>query len=199
MSTNFLQRRARRVFNFLVRAYDKYQAVTPYLGQCVLDLGCGWGGIIPFLPGGARYIGIEINPEMTSFLRSRYPQHQFYCLNLDKDPLPDLTAYKPFSSMVMIAVIEHLHNPDFVLDQCWHLMDDTTLLVITTPTKLGDMAANAFETVFGNLKAPGAYPHFRIYGRHDLDSLCRVHGLAPTHYRRLHWHRQNQLVIYVKA
>lgn len=199
MSTKFLKKRARRVFNFLVRAYDKYDAITPYLGQSVLELGCGWGGIIPLLQAGTRYVGIDINPEMISLLRSRYPQHQFYCLDLDKDPLPYLAAYKPLSSIVMLAIIEHLHNPDFVLDQCQHLMDKTTLLVITTPTQLGDKASKAFETVFGNLKAADAYPHFRIYSRHDLDSLCRAHGLVPKHYHRLHWHRQNQLAIYAKA
>jgi 2-polyprenyl-3-methyl-5-hydroxy-6-metoxy-1,4-benzoquinol methylase len=199
MSTKFIKNRARQAFNLLVRTDEKYRAVAPYLGQCVLDLGCGWGGVIPLLSGGVRYVGIDVNPEIINFLRSRYPQYQFYRLNLNKDPLPDLAAYKPFSSIVMLAVIEHLPNPDFVLDQCRNLMDEATLLIIDTPTQLGDLVCQTFERLFGNPKAPDAYPHVRIYSRYDLDSLCKAHGLFPRHYEKLRWHRQDQLSIYTKA
>lgn len=198
MSSEFYKRRVRKVFNFLAQAQDKYAVVAPYLGKCVLDLGCGSDALIHFLRPEARYVGIDVRPEAIDYLKSQYPQHLFYCLDLDKDALPDLDTYMPFSSIVLLSTIEHLHNPDFILHQCLGLMNDATLLVITTPTKIGNSVSTAVETMLGKPKASVAYPHVREYSRDDLVSLCKAHGFVLKHYRRLHWHRQKQLFIFQK-
>lgn len=109
----------------------------------------------------------------------------------------DLAIHRPFSSIVMLAVIEHLRDPGVVLDQCRALMDERTLLVITTPTPFGDLAVHWFETLLRTPRAPD--PHVRIYSEYQLDSLCTAHGLSRQHYSRLGWHRQNQLAIYTRA
>jgi len=198
MSSEFYGKRARKAFNFLVRAHDKYAVVAPYLGKCVLDLGCGSEALIHFLQPGARYVGIDIRPEAIDYLKSQYPQHLFYCLDLDKDALPDLAIYMPFSSIVLLSTIEHLHNPDFILDQCLGLMNDATLLIITTPTKIGDSVSTAVETILGTPKASVPYPHVRWYNRDSLNSLSKAHGLVLKHYQKLHWHHQNQLFVLQK-
>lgn len=196
MPTNKVSKRAaRQWFNFLTQAHDKYRLIASYLGESVFDLGCGSGTLIPFLRAKARYIGVDADAEAISRLRSQHPHHLFYCRDLDKDALPNFGA--PFSSIVLIAVIEHLKNPDFVLHQCQGLMNDNTVLIITTPSRVGDFASRVFEGIFGNRKDP--HPHVAIYNRERLDRLCQAQGLVPKHYQRLCWHRQVHLAIYARA
>jgi len=192
---------ARWIFNYLTNYEGKYSIIAPYLGMSVLDLGCGFAGkgLIPFLQEGATYVGVDVNQDALNRLRSRYPEYVFYCLDLDRDPLPDSLAGVSSSSIVLLAVIEHLKNPDFILDQCRSLMNDSTRLVITTPTGTGDLISRAFERMWGNPNALNARPHLRSFSKNTLDFLCKAHGLVCRHYQRLGWHRQNQLAIYTKT
>lgn len=52
MRSEILQRNARRAFSFLTQAHRKYRLVAPYLGESVLDLGCGWGALFPLYKQG---------------------------------------------------------------------------------------------------------------------------------------------------
>jgi 2-polyprenyl-3-methyl-5-hydroxy-6-metoxy-1,4-benzoquinol methylase len=191
-------KRTRELFSSLTQHQQKYHIIAPYLGMSVLDIGCGNGTLIPFLPKGASYVGVDINADSISRLRSQYPEYIFYCLNLDRDTLPDSVTSFSLSSIVLSAVIEHLENPDFILDQFQSLMYDTTLLIITTPTAMGDLVSRTFEKIVLRTKGSGVYPHLRHYSRKALVSLSEAHGLICTYYRLLGWHRQNQLAIYRK-
>jgi 2-polyprenyl-3-methyl-5-hydroxy-6-metoxy-1,4-benzoquinol methylase len=188
----------RRVFNSLTRPGDKFSIVVPYLGKNVLELGCGSGTLIPLLALESQYIGIDFKSELITALKSQYTQYEFHCFNLDEEMWPDFTAYKPFSSIVLLAVIEHLKNPGAVLAHCRALMDSTSLLIITTPTGAGDWVSSIFETMMGNPKQARFDPHINIYKRENLEPLAKASGLVLRHYQRLHWHRQNQLFIFQK-
>jgi 2-polyprenyl-3-methyl-5-hydroxy-6-metoxy-1,4-benzoquinol methylase len=189
---------ARWAFDSLSGYSGKYKCLAPYLGQSILDLGCGSGTLIPLLQEKASYIGIDIAQEHVNILKSQHPHFSFYCLDLDKDLLPGFSGVS-FTSIVLIAVIEHLQRPDSILEQCWQIMNDNTQLIITTPTRVGDVASTMIETFWGNLKDPNAHPHVQIYNETTLNSLCTVHHLVRKQYRRLSWHRQNQMAIYTKA
>lgn len=189
---------SRRMIDRLTQYEEKFRAIAPYLGMSVLDIGCGNGMLIQFLPNGASYVGIDISPDSVSYLRSRYPEYAFHCLDLDKDSLVGSVGNRLFSTIVSSAVIEHLNNPDFFLHQCQLLMDSDTQLIITTPTGLGDLVSRAFEKLLMKPGSKDSHPHVRHYSRKELASLGNALGLACTHYQRLGWHRQNQLAIYSK-
>jgi len=188
---------ARRVFSHLVQFQNRYMAVSPYLGESVLDIGCGYGDLIPFLEEAASYIGIDVRCDRITHCKSQYPDYTFYCLNFEKDPLPGPVTSTHFSSIVLLSVIEHLRNHDFVLKQCRNLMNSTTNLIIITPTVIGDFVARAFEKMWFNPSDP--YPHLQKYTKDTLDSICEAHGLTARHYKRIGWHRQIHLAIYTLA
>lgn len=174
--------------------------MAPYLGMNVLDIGCGSGVLIPFLSKEASYKGVDVDPESVNSLKLRYPEHTFHCLDLDKDSLTNAIVGVSLSSIVLSAVIEHLENPDTVLKQCQSLMNDATRLVVTTPTPIGDLVSRAIERmIFRNRHRKNIHPHLRNYSKKALVSLGEGHGLACILYRRLGWHRQNQLAIYHRA
>ena len=171
--------------------------MAPYLGKNVLDMGCGTGDLIPFLEEGSSYIGIDVLEDRINRLKTQYPNYTCYTMDFDREPLPEAVTGSQFTSIVLLSVIEHLQNPDFVLEQCQNLMNDTTNLIIITPTPVGDLVARAFEKIWRN--PPDPYPHFRVYTRDALDSLCKAHGLECQYYRQFPWHRQAHLAIYTLA
>ncbi len=189
---------ARWIFSHLVDYDYKFRHVKPYLGTSVLDIGCGGGTLISFLEEGASYAGIDVDRENITRLKVQRPQHAFYCLDLDKDMLPDFSK-DSFSSIVLLAVIEHLKSPDLVLSQCRHLMRDHTLLIISTPTRMGDLASKLFEGAWETLKDTPVHPHVRIYNRETLCAMGRAAGLICKSYERLGWHRQNQLFVFARS
>lgn len=46
-------------------------------GEKVLDVGCGFGGLVPLLPKGVHYLGIDVSPELVEVARLRYPDFSF--------------------------------------------------------------------------------------------------------------------------
>jgi 2-polyprenyl-3-methyl-5-hydroxy-6-metoxy-1,4-benzoquinol methylase len=190
---------ARWIFSNLVDYDYKFRYVRPYLGNSVLDIGCGSGTLISFLQHGASYTGIDVDRGYISRLKSQHPEYAFFCLDLDDDTLPDPLMDISFSSIVILAVIEHLRRPDLFLSQCRTLMCDGTLLIISTPTRIGDLVSRIFERACVAPKGTIVHPHVKVYNRKSLCTMGQAHGLACEFYGRLGWHRQNQLFIFTKA
>jgi 2-polyprenyl-3-methyl-5-hydroxy-6-metoxy-1,4-benzoquinol methylase len=193
-----VKRQISELFSKIIQYREKYGVIVPYLGSTVLDLGCGSGVLIPFLEKGTIYVGADVDQNAVDRLRAHYRDHAFHCIDFDTQPLPNSLAATSFSSIVLLAIIEHLKNPEQIIKQCNLLMNSETRLIITTPTRTGDLVSRYFERFIGG-RDGCAHPHLRSFGRNSLDDLCQRHGLRCLSYRRLGWHRQNQLAIYVKA
>lgn len=61
-----------------------------FRGKNVLDIGCGFGDIIPFIKAKARtfdYTGVDLVPEFIGVARERYPNHKFLIANYFNNPL----------------------------------------------------------------------------------------------------------------
>ena len=66
----------------------------------VLDVGCGHGGLIGFLPGSMSYFGIDPFPWIVEEAKSRYPDRMFA-----ETTLEDMTPFRPFDVVCAIGVI----------------------------------------------------------------------------------------------
>lgn len=58
-------------------------------GKSVLDVGCGFGDLIPYISAKTdnfKYTGIDIVPEFIEFAKSKYPQHEFQALDYFSKP-----------------------------------------------------------------------------------------------------------------
>jgi hypothetical protein len=83
-----------------------------------------------------KYVGIELRSAHVELLQTRYPNHDFFCRDLDRDLL-DLGSRR-FGTLVHLAVIEHLIRPKWLLSQLAAYMEPCALLLITTPSTFGD-------------------------------------------------------------
>ncbi len=68
--------------------------VRPFPGAKILDIGCGTGAILDYLPPGVNYVGLDLNPRHISRAKKKYrKQGQFYCSRVDS--LASLGAVRP--------------------------------------------------------------------------------------------------------
>jgi SAM-dependent methyltransferase len=61
-----------------------------YNGKNILDVGCGFGNIIPYLSSRAEnfsYTGVDVVPEFVKLAQKRYPDFQFKVLDYFSKPL----------------------------------------------------------------------------------------------------------------
>ena len=99
-----------RAFNGLIgaaRAREIFvrEHVRPRAGQRLLDIGCGTGEIVAFLPG-VDYVGFDENPEYVHAARARYPETAFSCERIDAHGV----ALESFDLALAMGVLHHLND-----------------------------------------------------------------------------------------
>lgn len=172
---------ARRLINYA--AVKRNTLVKPYLKGNVLDLGCGAAHLTDFVPM-RNYIGIDANENTIQRLKEIKPDYEFHQIDLDnKASVLKLKGFKTdFETITLIAVLEHLHHPQIILESCSQLLKDNGVLVITTPSRLGDKVGRVAFQMAGNKNPP--FPHVRIYARQDLEMLLAPLGFKLREYRK---------------
>lgn len=147
----------------------------------VLDIGCGHTRLPDKLSGVTSYSGIDVSDKAVEQCQRRYPEYEFHCLNLDQDSLP--TFGRHFDTVIMTAIIEHLHQPSRVLCSIRPLLKDDGRLLITTPSPLGDVAHQIGSRI--KLFYPeSVVGHVKIFSRMELCALLVDCGFEVELYER---------------
>jgi SAM-dependent methyltransferase len=82
--------------------------VRPLTGSTVVDIGCGPGDILEYLPE-VRYVGVDYNPSYISYAKERWPQAEFLVGAVGMD----LREMLPPADLVMAnAILHHLSNDE---------------------------------------------------------------------------------------
>ena len=165
-----------------------------YFGNDVLDIGCGRGMTIAFLPVSMSYIGIDVNRAAIERLRLLHTAHEFIQHNVNGGLPADL---KDFDTIIMLAVIEHLDRPQYVLEQSREHLRRAGHLVITTPTPRGER----FHTFLQKLWLANAgteQSHVHIFTPRELADLVQRSGFTIVALKRFEL-GSNQIVVAKKA
>lgn len=157
----------------------RFEAVEPYLQGKILDLGCGGAEILSWLKTGQRYVGVEGNFETVRRLKNAYPSFEFFLRDLEHD---EINITQKFDSVLLIAVIEHLRNPEYLLRQIPGLLSPSGNLVITTPTPLGDRL-HKIGARLGLFSMIAVHDHEQIYTYQTLKETLSRAGLIIREYR----------------
>jgi len=108
--------------------------LAPWRGRVysMLDIGCGDGSVTALVAeavGAERVYGVDIDAERLGEAGRRGVR--VFNVDASRDPIP-----LPGSSLDLVTsfeVIEHLLDPDHMLDEAWRLLRTGGLLLVTTP------------------------------------------------------------------
>lgn len=175
----------KRMLSFIESIIDRYRIryALRYFerGSYVLDIGCGRA--IDSIPDKKYdyYCGVDINKSLINDLRYRYPQYDFYVIDLENDEL-DLNF--DADVILMLAFIEHIGNPYKVLRECYRHLKNDGILIITTPTKKGDNLLNFILKIFSDNEKDDEHPHCKIYDRALLEDVLTGVGFNVIKYEK---------------
>jgi len=80
-------------------------------GMKVLDIGCGTGGILEYLPE-VDYLGFDMNPDYVEAAAKRFgPGNRFICANVNEVPAE---AEGSFDRILALGLLHHLEDREVV-------------------------------------------------------------------------------------
>lgn len=85
------------------------ECVPPGGDNRILEIGCGPGTILPFLPSTRNYVGFDLNPSYIERARARFPQAQFVCAPVSQYTLAEQHS---FDTVLAIGVVHHLDDEE---------------------------------------------------------------------------------------
>jgi len=115
-------------------ARQRVRRVADFLEGDVLELGCGFGGVLEYasVHGSiGSYTGVEALAENVRALEAKCPQHKFYAFDLDSQHWP---VSGTFGCILALAVVENPWNLKGLSSHLRCLLKDDAVAMCTTPT-----------------------------------------------------------------
>jgi 2-polyprenyl-3-methyl-5-hydroxy-6-metoxy-1,4-benzoquinol methylase len=166
--------------------YRRHLAVYEWIGarvagKHVIDMACGEGyGSEVLSRVAVGVVGVDANPEAHEHARLRYPRQN---LRFARDLVESFS--EPCDAVVFLQTIEHVQNPDEILEHFKSMLAPGGVAYVTTPNLLTLAPAGAEKS--------GNPWHVREYRAEEFRALCsahfpRVELLGLFHARKLRVH-----------
>jgi 2-polyprenyl-3-methyl-5-hydroxy-6-metoxy-1,4-benzoquinol methylase len=157
----------------------RLREIQPFLSGRILDLGCGFGGLIPLLSSGQDYAGVDISSDIIYKMLHTHPKKLFVVCDLDHE---DLHLNQYFDTVVMSALIEHIADPDQLIRSIKRHLKKNGKLVLTTPTPFGNRV-HWWGAHFGLFYIEAALDHKIIYNQKKLFQLFLENEFSYNFYK----------------
>jgi SAM-dependent methyltransferase len=151
-------------------------------GLRVVDMACGegYGSDVLARAGAASVVGVDANPEAHEHAKLRYVRPN---LRFERNLVE--TFDEPCDAVVFLQTIEHVRNPDEVLERFKALVGPQGVVYVTTPNVLTLAPAGAEKS--------GNPWHVKEYRPEEFRNLCEAHFasvelLGLFHARKLRVH-----------
>lgn len=151
----------------------------------ILDIGCGSGTLLMFLPGHYHsYTGMDANPAAIAFCKQQFDAKHNHFLQTTFEELSQLADAK-YSHIYFLEAIEHIapKQGQFVLQQAFRLLQPGGQLIITTPNRKScwPWIEKAMDLLRLTPRMEGAQ-HEHLYAPAEL---CKVGTQAGYHVQAL--------------
>jgi SAM-dependent methyltransferase len=113
----------------IYRKYLLFPTLCKFLSGRVLDVGSGIGDFVAFRP---NTIGVDINPDNVEFCK-KHRNLDVRLMEINSLPFDD----EHFDSINMDNVLEHIEDPEIILDEMTRVLKKGGILVVGVPGKLG--------------------------------------------------------------
>lgn len=142
-------------------AYNRwiFQKIRPWLGEKILEVGCGIGNITGLLLNHGKVFVSDVNIEYLQIVENRFKNNP----NFQKAILWDITEkppeelYNEINTILCCNVLEHVEDDDSVLKRFYQLLPSAGKLIILVP---------AVKAIYNSLDHE--LGHFRRYSRREV-------------------------------
>ncbi len=173
----------------------RYHIVSPYIAGKVLDIGCGNAAVnLLFKDSIESYYGIDCNRQNIDSLKDQTGNSNFFCRDLDIDLI---AIDEKFDVILMVAVIEHIWNQRFLMEQLINMLKLSGRIVITSPSPFGNDIVHSFGSMIGLFARTAVVDHVVIYNKRRFLNLAEHFELKLIKYKRFQFFC-NQLVVFQK-
>jgi SAM-dependent methyltransferase len=152
-----------------------YQMLRPYVGQRILEIGCGTGNLTGYLRRHGPVLATDVHAGYLKAAQARLGKTQgvrFQKVDLEKG-LQALKRFRP-DTIICVNVLEHLKDDHKVLEQCRRLLPPGGRLLLFVP---------AFQALYGSMDA--TYGHYRRYSLPEMAAKMDRAGLPRVYARYL--------------
>jgi SAM-dependent methyltransferase len=138
-----------------------------YLGDCVLEAGCGIGNFTQLMLDRRRLICVDNDPFYVELIRQRFghlDNFKIKTMDLTDSQQFDLLGEMP-DTIISLNVVEHLKNDEQVLQNMFRILQPGGHCIILVPAHM--WLYSKCDEVLG---------HYRRYGREELRDLMLQAG-----------------------
>ncbi len=136
-----------------------FEKIRGWLGERVLEVGCGTGNLTGLLLGERKVIASDLNPNYLQTVRDRFRNQTnltgIFHWDLEQTPPQDLKA--SIDTIVASNVLEHLREDDAVVKKFYDLLPLEGKVVVVVP---------ALKVLYNSLDR--GLGHFRRYNKGEL-------------------------------
>lgn len=145
----------------------QYDQFRPYIGETVLEIGCGLGNLTQYLKEDAKFLlSLDTRPEAVAFIQERCPQSVNFkveCLDVFEQGLKEYSR-RPFDTIVFSNVLEHIADDVKAMTTCHEILSPVEgKLLLLVP---------AHQFLYGTLDEESG--HFRRYSKKEIVRLARI-------------------------
>jgi len=157
---------------------EKILKLIPEKGQLILDIGCNDGELSKqFKKQGNTVIGIEINPYLAEKAKEKLDK---VIIQDAEDSWQVLDNY--FDIVVLSAVLEHVFDTDFLLEESYRVLKSDGHLIVAVPNIA--VFGNRIKLLFGKpIDWIDTYgEHIRAFTKPSLEALLKKHKFKPIYW-----------------
>jgi 2-polyprenyl-3-methyl-5-hydroxy-6-metoxy-1,4-benzoquinol methylase len=146
----------------------------------VLDIGCGEGKLLEYISEGFPYLGLDIDVNCIQKAATIWKHRndvKFRTISLNED----LRLNQKFDNILLLAVIEHLVNPEKSLTILKNYLKEDGRIIITTPGPFAEKILH-IGSRFGLFDREAQKEHKKIFNEKDLHELAAGVGLKVNYY-----------------
>jgi len=156
----------------------RLEIAKPFINGAVLDVGCGPATTYELIKI-KEYVGIERGEENIRKLKEKFPLAEFYDRDLEKDKF---NLNKKFDTIILLAVIEHIKEPDNLFRELENCLNKKGKIVMTTPTPFGNFIHTILSKV-GITSKEAVKEHVNIYNHKKFICVAKKYNLKIIKYQ----------------
>lgn len=155
--------------------YLRIKRVKKYIPQnaSLLDVGCGNGNLLFNLANRLSY-GEGLDQKVNSHTEGNIHLQSWHA----SMPLPFPSA--SFGAVTMMAVLEHLDNPRFVLSECLRVLEPAGRLLLTTPSPMAKPILEFLSFRLGIVSPQEIADHKHYFSKDEIRQFLLAVGFPVS-------------------